>query len=217
MRKITVDVIASEHFDNAPQGYNKNQVDDFLNEICDFLEFGLNQGGGQANGSEKDAEIARLNIEKQQLESRIASLGANQGNQMELDRKETEIHKLNAEISRLQGLVKTAQHESAEARAKLEMSPKSEIEVASERSTQLLISAQKLYDSTVEKANEEAKQIKEKAQQEADAQLGALKDDKENLERELGNLKTKFASYLNNLEEMLKNQESVLKSSREKL
>ena len=216
MRKITVDVIASEHFDIEAQGYNQKQVDDFLNEICDYLEFGL-QGSGQSNDTAKDAEISRLNIENQQLESKLAALSANQGNQMELERKDTEIHKLNAEISRLQGLVKTAQHESAEARARLEISPKNEIEISSERSTQLLISAQKLYDATVERANDEAKEIKEKAQLEADAQLGALKQDKENLEAELKNLKENFDSYLKKLEDMLLSQQEVLESSREKL
>lgn len=217
MRNITVDVIASEEFKIVPQGYDQKQVDDFLNEICDYLEFGIGQQNGQVNDSAKDAEIARLNMEKSQLEAKLSSMSANTSNQMELDRKDNEINKLNAEISRLQGLVKTAQQESAQARARLEMSPKSEIEVSSERSTQLLISAQKLYDTTVEEAKEEALQIKEKAQQEADEQLGSLKEDKEKLENELKELKNRFTSYLDNLDDMLKSQQTALEDSRKRL
>lgn len=217
MRNITVDVIASEEFKIVPQGYDQKQVDDFLNEICDYLEFGIGQQNGQANDSAKDAEIARLNMEKSQLEAKLSSMSVSASNQMELDRKDNEINKLNAEISRLQGLVKTAQQESAQARAKLEMSPKGEIEVSSERSTQLLISAQKLYDTTVAQAKEEAIQIKEKAQKEADEQLGSLKEDKEKLENELNELKNRFTSYLDNLDDMLKSQQNVLDDSRKRL
>lgn len=214
MRKITVDIIANENFDTAPNGYDQKQVDDFLNEICDYLEFGIGESTPNASN---DAELQKLRLEKQELENRLNATNFNQSSQVEIDRKNIEITKLNAEISRLQALVKTAQRESAEARAKLEMTPKSEIELSSERSTQLLVSAQKLYDSTVEQANKEAKDILAKAQQEADTQIGSLKSEKANLEQALASLKTSFTEYLDKLDNIIKNQKSELDESRARL
>lgn len=215
MRKITVDIIASEHFDIEPQGYSQKQVDDFLNEICDYLEFGMSDQSGAQADPNKDAEIQRLKIQNQQLESKLSMASSSQVNNMELDRKEAEIQKLNSEITRLQSLVKAAQHESAEARAKLEIAPKNDL--SSESAEQVLMNAQKVYDMTLEKANTEVKEIKESAQKEADAQIGSLKSEKENLENELKNIKEKFEENLNNYEGILNSLKSSLDESRAKV
>lgn len=178
-KKITVDTIVNKEFNSEMDGFNKAEVNAFLDEICDFLEY-----------QEKTQNTAPV------------SLAANFDS--------AEIAKRDAEIARLQGLVKQAQRESAEARAKLELAPKSEVQLASEQATNLLVNAQKVYDKTVSDANQRANEIINNAQAEADKQIAGLSAQREQLQADVTDLQNRFAAHLQKVENLVEEQRAQI-------
>lgn len=190
VRVITVEEIVEKQFSTEHNGYNKEEVDFYLNEICDFL----------------DAEAKR----KAQPSPSMPSFAPPAVDTAELAKKD-------AEISRLQGLLKQAQRESAEIRAKLELAPKSEIQLSSEQATALLLNAQKVYDKTISDANTRAEEIKRTAQEESDKQIAGLSHKRDELLAEVDTLKRSFEAYLGKLSELLQGQQGELNKAYETL
>lgn len=178
-KKITVDTIVNKEFNSEMDGFNKAEVNAFLDEICDFLEY-----------QEKTQNTAPV--------SPAANFDS------------AEIAKRDAEIARLQGLVKQAQRESAEARAKLELAPKSEVQLASEQATNLLVNAQKVYDKTVSDANQRANEIINNAQAEADKQIAGLSAQREQLQADVTDLQNRFAAHLQKVENLVEEQRAQI-------
>lgn len=191
IRKITVEMIVNQQFNSEHDGYNRAEVDAFLNDICDFME-----------EEEKRKAAAPPVMPAFSVEPQIDP---------------AEIAKKDAEIARLQGLVKQAQRETAEAKAKLEIAPKSEIQISSEQATNLLLNAQKVYDKTISDANERAEEIKKNAQEESDKQIASLSHKRDELLAEVDTLKRSFEAYLGRLSEMLDSQQSQLSAAYDKL
>ncbi len=178
---MSVEIIANKQFHQSPQGYNVDEVNAFLDEICDYLDYLDEQ-------KENNADV----VDRSALEKR------------------------DVEIARLQQLLKDAQRESAEAKAKLALAPKSESAVSAERATQLLVNAQKVYDTTIADANKFAEEVKAKAQAEADAAISGLSEKKELLTKEIGTLKSSFDSYQEKFHSVLEDVKKQLDASKEK-
>ena len=178
---MSVEIIANKQFHQAPQGYDINEVNEFLDEICDYLDYLDAQKENSSDAYDKSA----------------------------LDKRD-------AEIARLQQLLKDAQRESAEAKAKLALAPKSESAVSAERATQLLVNAQKVYDTTVADASKFAEELKNKAQAEADAAISGLSEKKELLKKEIGELKTAFDGYQLKFHSALDEIKNKLNESKDK-
>ena len=193
IRKITVEMIVNQQFNSEQDGYNREEVDAFLNDICDYME----------------AE------EKRKANAPIAP--AMPAFSLEPQVDPAELAKKDAEIARLQGLVKQAQRETAEAKAKLEIAPKSEIQISSEQATNLLLNAQKVYDKTISDANTRAEEIKKLAQEESDKQISSLSHKRDELLAEVDTLKRSFEAYLGRLSEMIDQQQEQLTSAYDKL
>ncbi|NMD38467.1 MAG: DivIVA domain-containing protein [Christensenellaceae bacterium] len=178
---MSVEIIANKQFHQAPQGYDINEVNEFLDEICDYLDYLDEQKANNADAIDRSA-----------------------------------LEKRDAEIARLQQLLKDAQRESAEAKAKLALAPKSESAVNAERATQLLVNAQKVYDKTIADANKFAEELKVKAKAEADDAIGGLSEKKELLTKEIGELKASFDSYHQKFQNVLEEVKKHLDASKDK-
>ena len=78
---------------------------------------------------------------------------------------------------------------------------------------EILEMAQKLKNETIEKAQAEADEILAKAQEKADEQLKDLTGDKENLTRQVADLRAAAAEYRKNFEALLQAQQEAIEKA----
>lgn len=87
-------------------------------------------------------------------------------------------------------------------------------EVPDKAFREILEMAQKVKDETIAKAEAEAAQILTKAQAAADEKLKSLSDEKENLTKQVTDLRAAAADYRARFEQLLAAQQEALKASK---
>lgn len=87
-------------------------------------------------------------------------------------------------------------------------------EVPDKAFREILEMAQKVKDETIAKAEAEASQILTKAQAAADEKLKSLSDEKENLTKQVTDLRAAAADYRARFEQLLAAQQEALKASK---
>ena len=156
MARITVEMISQKEFTLEPKGYNRDEVDNFLDAICE-----------------------------------------------EFDQMEKEIH----ELRQKNASVRPAAAVSGQA-------PASGVSDEDENSfREILEMARKVKDETIQKAREDAAAIRAKAEAEATERLDGLNEKRDELTREVADLKETAARYRKDFEALLQAQQEALEKA----
>ena len=186
--QITVQVIENKEFSSAPMGYNRKQVDEFLDEICDEMER-LND------------EIVSLRMQLRQSDRQQAYRAPAPSAAVPAP--------LNAQEEKPEPSPKAEPAPYAPPAAQPAPAEPEKKDGAQEAAA-VLLSAQKVYDETLKDAKREAERILQEAQEKADKQAVLFAQEHEELEQGFKQLKQAARDYKSRLQALLNGQQKLL-------
>lgn len=183
---LTIEMIEDKEFKIAFRGYDQEDVDSFLDEVCDQIE-----------AMEKEIAFLQAKLGRIDQAPSLASVPA---------------PAIMPAPMPVQPVPKPAPVLPPVYSVPREGAPVQED--ASEAAQKLLASAQKVYDDTVAEANAEAKRILREAQSGADEEMRALMMDRDELKAQIEMLKDTARDYRERFRRLLQDQQHVLDSEK---
>ena len=192
---IKVDEIRSKRFKTERNGYNLNEVDDFLDELADQTE-------------ELARENVRLNEEGKALREEVARL------KEALHVKETETGQLHAELETAVKAEPSADVPAVKEEAGLPtFNEPSYFKNLETTLRETLISAQRIADETIDDARKKARRIVTDAEEQAAALEAQSQQKLSEMRADYESIKSKGEEYHRNFSKLVEEQSRLLKDS----
>ena len=185
-----IDIICDKEFVLKGEGYDSNDVDDFLDDICGRIE----DFGNQNEVIKADLQKAQKAIESDRLLHSQTAVTP-------------------AEIATLQARIDTLTKELEESEKSLEEaknSPQPSIAQTSSTLETILLNAQRLSDEAVDNATVRAKNIIRDAQEKASRIVDDAQTEKSELLSELDSLRESVGAYRQQFSDMLNRYQKML-------
>lgn len=187
-----VEMIANKEFGKKKLGYDSDEVDSFLDSICD--------------------ELDAMNAEITAMRSAPVPAAGNQNNAA-MQQLQQELVNMRERAERAENAFRREQQKPAQVvQAQPQAVAKQSFDDADYGDTikEMLKNTQRVCDETVAQAHVRADAILADAQAKADEQVAGLKDEKEQLEKNIASLKDGAKEFRDKVKMMIEEQQAAL-------